>query len=632
MKTARGTGEAESVEPSAGSTGDERRSRTVLSLARGFPWVVATLAVAAVAGVLQLTPWTAAATGLIAAFVLVMAARSAWSMLVKIRHGAFGVDIIAVTAIVAAVLVGEFWAALVVVLMLTTGDALEAYAANRAQRDLTALLSRRPQIAHRVRADGEIEDVPVDDIAAGERILVRTGEVVPVDGILAEAAGSFDESSLTGESLPVDRTVGETVMSGAVNGSSAVVLEVERVAMDSQYQQIIALVEGAASSKAPMVRLADRFALPFALVAYSIAGLAWALSGDPVRFAEVLVVATPCPLIIAAPVAFMAGMSRAAREGIIIRTSATLEKLFRTRNVAFDKTGTLTRGEPTLVDIRPASGEDSTDLLRLAAAVEANSTHTLAAATLAGAHAAGVRAPASEDAREVTAHGVTATVEGNVVAVGKRTFIADHISAEVSRTDLAPGEMAIYVAIGGHYGGALVFRDEVRPEAAAMLRALRALGVRNTMMLTGDDRQTAEPVAASLGISEVHANCLPAEKVSVVAAAIPRPVVMVGDGINDAPVLAVADVGMAMGARGATAASEAADVVILRDDVGRVATTIAIGRETVGIALQSIWIGLSLSVILMLLAAFGLIPAIVGAWLQEGIDVIVILWALRATR
>lgn len=614
----------------------------MFSLIRRFPSVALTIAVAAVAGVLLLvpwqTPWGSASNVVIAVYVLAMAARSAWSMLVKIRHGAFGVDIIAVTAIVSAVLVGEYWAALVVVLMLTSGQALETYAATRAQRDLTALLERRPIIAHRLAAGTtEAEDVDVDDLQPGDRVIVRTGEVVPVDGALISPAGTFDESSLTGESMPVDRVAGDAVMSGAVNGSSAIQLTVERVASDSQYQQIIALVEGAAQSKAPIVRLADRFALPFALVAYSIAGLAWSVSGDPVRFAEVLVVATPCPLIIAAPVSFMAGMSRAAREGIIIRTSATLEKLFRTRNVAFDKTGTLTRGEPTLVDIRPADKIDPTDLLRWAAAVETNSSHTLATATVTGAHTAGVVVPASANAHEITAHGVTATVEGRVVAVGKRSFIADQVSAEspeaqVARTALAPGEMGIYVAVADRYAGALVFRDEVRAESARMLQALKALGVRKTMMLTGDDEQTARHVAAELGIDDVHANCLPGDKVAVVAAATPRPVVMVGDGINDAPVLAVADVGVAMGARGATAASEAADVVILRDDVGRVATAVAVGRETVGVALQSIWIGLGLSVVLMVLAAFGLIPAIVGAWLQEGVDVIVILWALRATR
>ena len=609
-----------------------RLLRSIAFLVRRFPWVAATLGVAAAAAVLIATGFGPAGEVLLTGYILFMGARSAWAMLRSLLRGRLGVDIIAVTAIVAAVLVGELWAALVVVLMLTTGQALEVYAANRAQADLTSLLARRPQTAHRIRSADTVEDVPVDAISPGESILVKTNEVVPVDGVLVSSDGTFDESSLTGESMPVEKSAGDEVLSGAVNGSAAVVLDVEHTAMDSQYQQIVALVESAANSKAPIVRLADRFALPFALAAYSIAGLAWWLSGDPVRFAEVLVVATPCPLIIAAPVAFMAGMSRAARDGIIIRSSATLEKLHRTRAFAFDKTGTLTRGEPSLVSIRPQGGLDANELLALAASVEANSTHTLATATVNGAVARGITPPPSEDAIETTANGVTATIDGRVVTVGKRAFIAEHVGRDVARTPLASGEMAVYVAIDGAFAGTLVFRDEVRSNASSTVDALRAQGVRTVMMLTGDDRPTAEHVAAALGIRDVHANCLPADKVTIVSTAAQRPLVMVGDGVNDAPVLAAADVGIAMGARGATAASEAADIVILRDDISRVADSVTIGRQTVDIALQSIWIGLSLSMILMLFAAFGFVPAIIGAWLQEAIDVIVILWALRATR
>jgi heavy metal translocating P-type ATPase len=607
--------------------------RRIRSLVRRFPWVFATLVAAAVVATLSLAGWTSAAQWLLGGYVLFMAARSAWAMIRELRSGTFGVDVIAVTAILASVLVGELWAAMVVVLMLTTGEALEAYASNRAQRDLTALLARRPQTGHRLGTGETTEDVPVDALSPGERILVRTNEVIPVDGLLLSDSGSFDESSITGESLPVDRVTGEEVLSGAVNGSAAVVLEVRRPAKDSQYQQIVALVESAASSKAPIVRLADRFALPFALAAYSIAALAWWLSGDPVRFAEVLVVATPCPLIIAAPVAFMAGMSRAARDGIIIRNSATLEKLHRTRTVAFDKTGTLTRGEPTLVAVRAEGRIRQEELLRLAAAVEANSTHTLAAAIVKGARVAGLNVARSENAQEMTANGVAAVVDGRRVCVGKRTFIADQLGLPpLSRTALAPGEMAVYAAVDGDFAGVLVFRDEVRPNASETLRELRAQGVTTIMMVTGDDLPTAEHVADVLGIDHVHANRLPSGKVDVISHATPRPVAMVGDGVNDAPVLAAADVGIAMGARGATAASEAADIVILRDDISRVADSVRIGRQTVDIALQTIWIGITLSVLLMVLAAFGFVPAIVGAWLQEAVDVIVILWALRATR
>jgi heavy metal translocating P-type ATPase len=346
----------------------------------------------------------------------------------------------------------------------------------------------------------------------------------------------------------------------------------------------------------------------------------------------VLVVATPCPLIIAAPVAFMAGMSRAARDGIIIRSSATLEKLHRVRAFAFDKTGTLTRGEPTLVAVRAEEGTSPDTLLRLAASVEANSTHTLARATLRGASDRGLVLAESDDAEEATGNGVLAAVAGSAVAVGKRDYIARQLNRDVPRTPLASGEMAIYVAIGGAFAGVLVFRDEVRPNASVTITALRAQGVRAVTMLTGDDRATAEHIAASIGIDEVRANCLPADKVAFVSRSPHRPIAMVGDGVNDAPVLAAADIGIAMGARGATAASEAADIVVLPDDIGRVADAVAVGRSTVDIALQAIWIGISLSLGLMLMAAFGFVPAIVGAWLQEAIDVLAILWALRATR
>jgi heavy metal translocating P-type ATPase len=606
--------------------------RRVASLIGRFPWVATTLGVAAVAGALSLTAWAPVGELVLIAYVLLMAARSAWAMLRMLRTGTLGVDIIAVTAIVAAVLVGEVWAALVVVLMLTTGEALEDYAANRAQRDLTALLSRNPQTAHRVQPDGTIEEVTVSDVAPHDRVLVRANEVVPVDGTLVDTAGVFDESSLTGESLPVEKIRGDEVLSGSVNGSASVILEATRAAKDSQYQQIVALVESAANSKAPIVRLADRFALPFALTAYTIAGFAWWLSGDPARFAEVLVVATPCPLIIAAPVAFMAGMSRAARDGIIIRSSATLEKLHGVRAFAFDKTGTLTRGEPTLVAVRPEEGTSPDALLGLAASVEANSTHTLARATLRGASDRGVALAESDDAVEATGNGVIADVAGCAVAVGKRDYIAQYVHQEVPRTPLGGGEMATYVAIGSAFAGALVFRDEVRPNASVTITGLRAHGVQAVTMLTGDDRATAEHIAAAIGIEDVHANCLPVDKVEFVSHSPHRPIAMVGDGVNDAPVLAAADIGIAMGARGATAASEAADIVVLPDDIGKVADAVAIGRSTVDIALQAIWIGIGLSLILMLMAAFGLVPAIVGAWLQEGIDVIAILWALRATR
>ncbi len=592
--------------------------------------MVATLLVAAVAGVLTATPWSGVSPWLLAGFAVLMAARSAWAMVLELRRGTFGVDILAVTAIVASVVVGEYWAAIVIVLMLTGGEALEDYAANRAKRDLTALLSRAPQLGHRLLADGSTEDVSIEAVVPGDQVVVRANEVVPVDGTLVSEVGVFDESSLTGESLPVERSAGEEVLSGGVNGQAAVVLLVTRAAKDSQYQQIVSLVESAAASTSPMVRLADRIALPFTAVAFVIAGVAWLVSGDPVRFAEVLVVATPCPLIIAAPVAFMAGMSRSAREGAIVKSSATLEKFHRAKAFAFDKTGTLTQGEPSLVEVLSPGVVEPDELLRLAASAEQFSAHVLAAAVIKAATGRGLVLAGSTDAEESTANGVTAHIDGHTVVVGKRSFISATVGQEIDRTPLDSGELAVYVAIDGAMAGSLVFRDEVRSNARATVDSLRAQGIRRIVMLTGDDRPTAEHVAAALGIDDVRANCLPVDKVTAVTAITERPVVMVGDGVNDAPVLAAADVGIAMGARGSTAASESADVVILRDDVSRVARALTVGRETVNVALQSIWVGIGLSVALMIIAAFGVLPALIGAWLQEGVDVVSILWALRA--
>lgn len=592
--------------------------------------MVATLLVAAVAGVLTATPWSGVSPWLLAGFAVLMAARSAWAMVRELRRGTFGVDILAVTAIVASVVVGEYWAAIVIVLMLTGGEALEDYAANRAKRDLTALLSRAPQLGHRVMADGSTEDVPIEAVVPGDEVVVRANEVVPVDGTLVSELGVFDESSLTGESLPVERSAGQEVLSGGVNGQAAVVLHVTRAAKDSQYQQIVSLVESAAASTSPMVRLADRIALPFTAVAFVIAGAAWLVSGDAVRFAEVLVVATPCPLIIAAPVAFMAGMSRSAREGAIVKSSATLEKFHRAKAFAFDKTGTLTQGEPSLVEVLAPGAIEPDELLRLAASAEQFSAHVLAAAVIKAATGRGLVLAGSMDAEESTANGVTANIDGHTVVVGKRSFISATVGQEIDRALLDSGELAVYVAVDGASAGSLVFRDEVRSNARATVDSLRAQGIRRIVMLTGDDRPTAEHVATALDIDDVRANCLPVDKVNAVTAITERPVVMVGDGVNDAPVLAAADVGIAMGARGSTAASESADVVILRDDISRVARALTVGRETVNVALQSIWVGIGLSVGLMIIAAFGVLPALIGAWLQEGVDVVSILWALRA--
>ena len=564
----------------------------------------------------------------VSGFALLVAVKQGRRMVKSLMAGQVGLDVLAVTAILATVIVGEFWASLVIVLMLTGGEALEDYAEGRAERELSSLLEHVPQIAHRYRADGSTEDIAASRVAVGDRLLVRPSEIVPVDATLATTGGTFDESTLTGESLPVEKLDGDAVMSGSINGSGAVDIVATSIAADSQYQRIVALVSEAKESKAPLVRLADRYAVPFTLVAYAIAGVAWWVSGDAGRFAEVLVVATPCPLLIGAPVAFMAGMSSAAHSGIVIKHAGTLERLARAKTIALDKTGTLTHGTPRVVAVNPVA-MSADDLLVLVGSAEQYSAHVLAGALRAAVAERGLPLRDVVDAHDVATHGVQAMIGGKTVFVGKPKYV-EEIATNVPPLDLQPGEAAIYIAIDGQFAGSVTLRDEIRPDAAATLSALRKLGVRHVMMLTGDIRPVAEHVGRELGIDDVRAECLPEDKVNSIREATPRPVVMVGDGVNDAPVLAVSDVGIAMGAKGSTSAAESADIVILLDDISRVARAISIGQRTVTIALQSIWMGIAFSLALMVWAALGQLPAIIGAALQEVVDLISILGALRA--
>lgn len=595
--------------------------------------VLATLAVGLLGGALELSAQGPAARWLISAFALVIALLQVRRMVKDLRAGTYGIDLLAVTAIGSTVAVGEYWAALVVCLMLSGGEALEDYAAGRARRELTGLLENAPHTAHRLGPESGTAsgptDIPVEAVRVGDRLLVRPFEVVPVDGVLISAAATFDESSLTGESLPVERLRGEDLLSGAVNGGEAIEVRATAGAAESQYQRIIALVREAQESKAPFVRLADRVAVPFTLGALGLAAGAWALSGDPARAAEVLVVATPCPLIIAAPVAFMAGMSRAASNGIIVKSSGTLEQLARVRTAAFDKTGTLTHGRPEVTQVH-ALGLDPELMLALAAGVEQYSSHPLAAAVVSAARAGGAGVPPAEEVTEVPANGVGGTVQGRSVLVGSVRFIARETGAT---PDTPPvGHSGVHVAVDGSYVGYIALADELRLETRATMSSLHRAGVNTTMMLTGDGEHVARHIAQQAGIDDVRADLLPQDKVTAVQAAQPRPVMMVGDGVNDAPVLAVADVGVAMGARGSSAASESADVVITVDDLGRSARAVHIGRRTMRVAWQAIWIGVGMSVVLMFIAAAGLLPAIVGAWLQEVVDLACILWALLAMR
>ena len=570
------------------------------------------------------------ATVCVAAFVV-------WTLVGMVRdvmRGHVGLDILAVVAMVATLAVGEYLASLIIVLMLSGGEALEDFAARRAKRDLTALLDRSPRIAHVIvhplsGESDEVRDVAVDDVVVGDVLLVRPSEIVPADGVLLSESGSIDESSLTGESLPVTREVGGDVLSGAINGTRAVHVRAVRRSVDSQYQQIVALVRAAEGSKAPVVRLADRFAIPFTAVALVLAGTAWLISGDSTRFAEVLVLATPCPLLIAAPVAFLGGLSRAAKTGVIMKGGAVIEQLARVRSAAFDKTGTLTEGRPDLVDVRPAPGFGQDELLLLAASAEQYSSHVLAEGIRRAAATRGLELIAAEAASEVATNGVTAEIDGRTVVVGKPAYVAS-LAADTERVSLGAGEAAAYVAVDGRFAGVLVLADDPRPESAAVISWLREQGLERITMLTGDTAATAETIAKDVGIDEVHADLLPPEKVRLAAQLHPRPVMMVGDGVNDAPVLAAADIGMAMGAKGATVAGDAADIVILVDSLAKVADAVSIGRHTLRVALTAIWIGIGLSVGLMIVAMTGVIPAVAGALTQELVDLATILYALRA--
>ncbi len=597
-------------------------------LAVRYRLVTLTIAIGAIGIILAVSGAGAAVQWVFSIYALAIAAWQAVGMVRDILRGHWGLDILAVTAIVATVLVGEYIAALLVVLMLTGGEALEDYASRRAKRELDALLTRAPQLAHRMQGD-RIVDVRADEVRPGDVLLVRPSEIVPVDATLSSLEGAMDESSITGESVPAEKQAGDQVLSGSVNGQLAVEIIASATAADSQYQQIVALVAEAADSKAPVVRLADRYAVPFTVFSLALAGVAWWLSGDPARFAEVLVLATPCPLLIAAPVAFIGGMSRAARNGVIVKGGGVLEQLASAKTAVFDKTGTLTYGTPTLVAIRPENGFGADELLGVVASAEQYSSHVLATSMIEAARNRGIRLTEADRASEQATNGVQATIEGRDVVVGKFAFVAEH-APDAARTTIAPGELAVYVGIDGSFAGALLASDRVRDNAKATLDRLGELGVRETMMLTGDAQATADHIAAEIGITSVRAECLPGDKVHEVAAVAKRPVIMVGDGVNDAPVLAAADVGIAMGAKGATAASESADAVILVDDISRTAKAVEIGRDTVRIALQSIWLGIIVSVGLMIIAAFGMIPATAGAVLQEVVDLATILAALRA--
>lgn len=555
-------------------------------------------------------------------------------VLAALRRGRFGVDLIAVLSLIGTLLVGEYLAGALIAVMLAGGRALEAAAERRASHDLRALLEHAPRFARR-RVGSAVDVVALRDVAVDDLLVVGPGEVVPVDGRIAGAVAVLDESVLTGEPLQVERGDGEPVRSGVVNAGGAFEMRATATAADSTYAQIVRLAAEAGAENAPVVRLADRYAAWFLPLTLLVAGAAWLASGSPVRAVAVLVVATPCPLLLAAPVAIVSGLSRASRRGVVIRSGGALENLGHATTLVMDKTGTLTMGRPVVIDVAAAPGRDAVDILGLAASVDQMSPHVLAEAIVTAARARDLALSLPTDVVEEPGQGVTATLGGRRVHVGKLahdTAHAEWARAVVNRA-LLDGAAIAWVCVDGRPTGAVLLRDPLRRHAPRTLRRLRDAGLNRLVMLTGDRAQPAREVAAVLGLDEVYAEQSPADKVAAVRAEKDRAVtVMVGDGVNDAPALAAATVGVAMGARGATASSEAAGIVLTTDRLERLADAMDIARWSRRIAVQSAIVGMVLSLAAMAVAAVGWLPPVVGAVVQEGIDVAVILNALRALR
>jgi heavy metal translocating P-type ATPase len=547
--------------------------------------------------------------------------------------GRFAADLVATLAIIAAVLLREPLPGLIVVLMQTGGEALETYARGRASDAVRELEAAAPRLAHRLGLNGVV-DLPADEVNPGDRILVRPGELIPCDGVVTDGRSHVDAAQLTGEPVPILAEAGVRLLSGSRNLEGPLTLHVLAPARESQYARIVELVRTAQASKAPIQRLADRYAVWFTPITLVVCVLAWLASRDPARVLAVLVVATPCPLILAAPVAIVGGINRAARRRVIIRHGTALEQLGSVTTAVFDKTGTLTIGRPAVARVVAIPPFSEHELLRLAGAVEHGSGHLLARTLVDEALRRGVSIPDARLVIEAAGAGVAGEVEGRDVAVGGWSFVSERAAAR-GEPPLArlPGEgLRAYVTIGGRGAGVVEYADAVRPTAAGLIKRLRRLGIRRIVLLSGDAADNAAAIAAAVGVDEARGDLLPEDKVEAVRSLVAggNRVVMLGDGTNDAPALGVATVGVALASGGGGITAEAADAVILGDDPDRLADAVEISRRTMRIARQSIWVGLGLSGVAMVAAAAGYVPPTVGALLQEAIDVAVILNALRA--
>ncbi|MGA0595050.1 heavy metal translocating P-type ATPase [Enterovirga sp. CN4-39] len=569
--------------------------------------------------------WTAGTVPVLAALLV--------EIVSSLRRGELGLDIVAALSMTVALIFGEALAAAVVALMYAGGQALEAFAERRATRSMTALLERMPRTAMRY-VDGRLETVQIDAVVPGDRLLVRRGEMVPVDGTVESGVAVLDLSAITGETLPARVGPGGSVLSGATNAGDVFDLTASLRAADSTYAAIVAMIEAAQRSKAAMSRLADRFAMVFLAATIALAGGAWFWTGEPTRGLAVLVVATPCPLILAVPVAIVCGIARAARVGILVKGGRALETLSRVRTVVLDKTGTLTHGTARLVGSDAAAGWSGEDVLRLAASLDQASSHVTAQALVAAAHEKGLRLSVPSAVIESPGEGLAGEVDGRAVVVGGPTFVGRRSGAEIGRSGSPePGASRVAVAVDGSWAGTLIFADALRSEAVRLLAALRSIGIRRIVVASGDRREVVKAVTAGLPVDLAVGELTPEDKLAAVKAERNHgPVMMVGDGVNDAPALAAADLGVALGARGAAASAQAADVVILVDELDRLLPAITIARNARHIALQSVWAGLLMSGGGMIAAAFGYLTPVQGALIQEVIDVIVILNALRALK
>lgn len=628
------------------------------SLVRHYPLPVGTLLLLALSLVVWVTGQGALANWILLAVILIGALPLLWDTLHQFWRKEFGIDAIAILAIGGSLLLGEYLAGALIVLMLSGGEALEAYALRRARASLSALAERAPRIAHRWCGE-ELVSIPAENVEVGMDVVVKPGELVPVDGVVLSGTSNLSEADLTGEPLPVRKSAGMQVLSGSVNLDSVIEVRASKRSAESQYAQIVRLVEEAQTRKAPIHRLADRYSIVLTVAAVTLAGLAWLLSLDPVWALAVLVVATPCPLILATPIAIMSGIDLAARNGIIVKGGASIEQLGSIDVAVFDKTGTLTLGRPKVTETiltDPMAPDDAKNtLLRLAASVEQLSPHILARAVVEAAQARTFPLSSAEDVEEIFGKGIrgrvpvlaedrrgielpsSAWVE---VAVGNRTFLR-HLGVPIPETLLAEraqrveqGQICSFLAVNQQVRGLLVLEDVPRPELTELTPQLHAAGITQTILLTGDSEVVAQKIGQLAQIDRVIARCLPEQKVQTVRSLEQQGhhVLMVGDGINDAPALATATVGMALGTQGLTAAASAADTVLLSGEILRVPRAVRLGRRVMRVALQGIWVGIGLSGIAMLFAAFGFIDPAAGALLQEGIDVLVIMNALRVGR